>query len=152
MKRSYILSAAAACSLLAVGCGSRGPQYFVASSSTSVLLVQWGQPSNAQASGTITYDSLSGSAPDETLNVQTVPVAVTLNGSSVTFTMTGLAAFLGGGSISGTLSNGGLIITTPPDSTSGEIQSGTLAASNPAAYNAAVASLQESISKQNAVA
>jgi hypothetical protein len=103
-----------------------------------LLLIEWSVPQNGQATGTITYDSPTGSAPGETLNVQTVPVKVTLNGSEVTITLTGLAQFLGGGSLAGTLTGGGLQIITPPDATTGQIESGALASSTTTAYNAAV--------------
>jgi len=137
---------------LTVGCGSSGPAAYLASNGSQVLYVQWGQPSNGQAQGTITYDSASGSAPSESLDVQTVPVTVTINGSAVTFRPTGLDALFGGTSVSGSLGSGGLTITTPPDSTTGEISTGTLASSDASAYNTAVAAVRSRISKQNAVA
>jgi hypothetical protein len=135
--------------LLLVACGSVGPSYYLAGNSTSVLLIEWSAPQNGQAAGTITYDTPTGSAPGETLDVQTVPVKVTLNGSEVTFTLTGLAQFLGGGSLTGTLTGGGLQITMPPDAATGQIQSGTLASSTTSAYNAAVKALQHAIGAQN---
>src|SRR5215469_3070128 len=86
---------------VSAGCGGSGTAYFVASNSTSVLLVQWSAPQDGQATGSITYDSPSGTAPNETLGVQTVPVSVTFNGSSVSMKPTGLYA-LSGETISGT--------------------------------------------------
>ena len=78
---------------VAAGCGGGSvPAYFVGSSSNSVLLVQWSAPQNGQASGSITYDSLSGTAPNETLGVQTVSVSVTISGNSVTMKPAGLLA------------------------------------------------------------
>ena len=115
----------------------------------SVLLIEWATPDNGQAAGTITYDSPQGTAPGESLDVQTVPVTVTLNGGNVTFRLTGLAAFLGGSSFTGTLAGGGLEITPPPDATTGQIQSGTLAGATTAAYDSDVRALQHSIAVQN---
>jgi len=145
-----VTSAAVMCALV-TACGSAGPAYYLASDSNNVLLVQWSAPQNGQASGSITYDSPTGTAPSETLSVQTVPVNVTINGSSVTLKPTGLDALLGG-SVTGALGGGSLTITTPPNGSSGEIQSGTLASSRASAYNAALAALRKGINKQNAVA
>jgi hypothetical protein len=138
-----------AAGLLVVACGAAGPSYYLGGNSSSVLLIEWSAPENGLATGTITYDSPTGGAPGETLNVQTVPVKVTLNGSQVTFTLTGLAQFLGGGSLTGTLTGSGLQITLPPDASTGRIQSGTLASSTTTAYNAAVNVLQHTIRVQN---
>jgi hypothetical protein len=107
------LGIAATAGLLATACGSAAPSYYMASNSSSVLLIEWAAPQGGQATGTITYDSATGSAPDETLDVQTVPVKVTFNGSQVTFTFTGLAEFLGGGSLTGTTTGGSLDIWKP---------------------------------------
>ncbi|MGH3401031.1 MAG: hypothetical protein ACRDRJ_00685 [Streptosporangiaceae bacterium] len=133
-------------------CGSSGPAYFVASSSSQVLLVEWQAPQDGQASGTVTEVQPSGSAPDQTVGVTNVPVDVAISGSQVTLRPTGLYELFGGTSISATLGDGGLTITTPPDSTTGTISTGTLASSTQAAYNADVATLRHHISFANAEA
>ena len=151
MKR---LAAPGAVVVLAAGlvaCGSSaGPSYFLASSTSQVLLIQWNSPQNGQASGVVTYDSVntSGSDPSapDSLSVQNVPVTVTFNGAQVTF-----SGFLGG-SFTGQLSGNQLSITTPPDTSTGQIQTGTLNASDPGTYNAAVAALNKAISSANASA
>jgi hypothetical protein len=151
MKTRAITAAAlaAAAAVALAGCGSSTPAYYLASNSGLVLLIQWQAPQNGQASGTITEDQPSGSAPDETLGVTSVPVDVTINGSSVTLKPTGLDSLFGT-SISGTLGSGGLTVTTPPSSSSnGLISTGTLPSSDAAAYNAAVAVLSHSISGTN---
>jgi hypothetical protein len=61
--------------------GSSGPSYFVTASARQVLLVQWQAPQNGQASGSVTQVQPSGTAPDQTLGVTTVPVDVTIDGS-----------------------------------------------------------------------
>jgi hypothetical protein len=81
-----------------------------------------------------------------------VPVNVTINGSAVTLKPTGLYELFGGTSISGTLSNGALMITTPPDSSTGAISTGLLPSSSPSAYNAAVTVLKHHIRSANAEA
>ena len=148
MKRPWIGLAALLAAAGLTGCGSSpGPAYYLASNSTQVLLIEWNTPANGQASGEITYDSIStggsdASAPD-TLSVQSDPVNVTINGSQVT-----MAGFLSE-SITGTLSGGTLSITAPPDTSTGQITTSTLDASNAASYNTAVATLNKTISADN---
>jgi predicted nucleic acid-binding Zn-ribbon protein len=149
-KIPYCLTAVVACGLIA-GCGGNGPAYYLAGGSASVLLVQWSAPQNGQASGTVTYDSFSGSAPNESLSVDSTPVAVVISGSSITITPTGFGA-LSGVTITGTLGGGGLTINMPPNSTTGQIGSETLAASNATGYNAAVSALRKTIASQNTTA
>jgi hypothetical protein len=150
-RRAGLAVAAATLPVIALaGCGSPGSAYYLASDSSQVLLVEWNTPANGQASGDITYDSISTagsdtSAPDS-LSVQSDPVTVTINGSQVT-----MSGFLGE-SITGTLSSEQLTITTPPDTSTGEITTDTLSASDASAYNDAVASLNKTINQSNATA
>ena len=58
----------------------------------------------------------------------------------------------GGTGITGTLGSGGLTITTPPVSTTGAIDTGTLASSTQSAYNSDVATLRHHLSFANAQA
>jgi len=147
--RLVALAAMTVAAGLAAGCGSSGPAYYLASSSSVVFLAQWAAPQNGQASGSLTYDSITGTAPDETIDVQTMPVNVAMDGGNITFTPSGLDSFLGT-SVSGTLSGGELTITAPPDSTTGQLETDSLAASSPSAYNSAVGVLRKAISNQNA--
>src|SRR5580658_7102014 len=134
--KAISLAASAALVLLGVAaCGSSGPAYYLAIGSGAVLLVQWQAPQGGQAAGSITEDQTDGTAPDETLEVNTVPVKVVIDGDQVSFTVTGFDALFSGGSIDGTLNNGDLTITTPPDSGNGAIQTSTLGSSGPSSYN-----------------
>jgi hypothetical protein len=146
--QAALLLALAVCGLAA--CGSRGPSYFLARNSGAVLLVQWQAPVNGQANGSITYDRPVGTAPDETLGVTSVPVAVSINGSQVTLAVTGLDAIFGGETLSGMLSDGNLTLTMPPNSSTGAISTGTLISSGPSSYNSAVGALRRSIGRDNA--
>jgi hypothetical protein len=89
---------------------------------SQVVLIQWNAPQNGEASGTVTYDSVSTSGSDpsapDSLSVQSAPVTVTFNGDQVTF-----SGFLGG-SFTGQLSGGQLSITTPPTRARGRFRQG----------------------------
>lgn len=152
LKKIITAAALVAVGIFTTACGSSRPAYFMAEQSNQIVLVQWQQPQNGEASGTFTEVQPSGTAPDQTLGVNTVPVDVTINGSTVTLKPTGLYQLFGGTSLNGTLSNGGLTITTPPDTSTGTVNTGTLPSSSPTAYNAAVAALRHSISQGNAQA
>jgi hypothetical protein len=147
------ISAAFLPALAACG-GSPGSAYYVyaggSGESRGVLLVEWGTPQGSQIQGTITIDGIGISdAPHESLSVSSVPFTGTINGSSVTMTASGLP---GGTTINGTLGTGTLTITEPPDSSTGAIQSGTLAAASISTYNGDVASLRAAISGANILA
>ncbi len=148
MKRPWLGLAAPVLAAGLAGCGSSpGPAYYLASNSTQVLLIEWNTPANGQASGEITYDSIStggsnASAPDS-LSVQNDPVQVTINGSQVT-----IGGFLSD-TLTGTLSGSSLSITAPPDTSTGQITTSTLNASDAASYNAAVAALNKTIGTDN---
>lgn len=156
-ERKVIKAATAALAALLLLClaacgATSGPSYFVTASARQVLLVQWQTPQNGQASGSVTQVQPSGTAPDQTLGVTTVPVDVTIDGSQVTLRPTGLYELFGGTSITATVGNGGLTITLPPDSSSGDISTGTLSHASASAYNADVAALRRSIRQGNAQA
>lgn len=123
-----------------------GTSYYVASNANAVLLVTW----NSSGSGTITYDSVntSGSDPSapDSLSVDTSPVGVTINGSEITFT-----GFLGA-TVNGSLDGSTLTITSAPDTSTGQITTDTLSASDPSAYNSAVSVLNQTISAVNSQA
>jgi len=151
--KSIILTLALAAGLMAglTACGGGSePAFYMASGSGFVSLVQWQPPVNGESHGTVTDDEPTGTLPDQTLNVTNVPVNVTINGSQVTLTPTGLYA-LSGTVIDGSLGSDGLTITSAPGS-NGTISAGTLPPSTAAAYNAAVAALRKNIGQANATA
>jgi hypothetical protein len=127
-----------------------GSSYYLASSSTEVDLVTW----NANGAGTITTDTIDSSGSDPSapysLKVQTANVSVAINGSQVTITA---SSWFGSATINGTMNgDGSLTITAPPDSSTGQISSGTLEPSSPDKYNAAVDALNATISIDNSQA
>jgi hypothetical protein len=127
------------------GCGSSGPSYFLISTPSEVLVVSWPAPQNGQASGTITDVATSGTAPSETVDVTTVPAAVTLNGSQVTVRASG--PFSTAPNIPGTLK--GSTLTLTPTSSSGQIVTLTLQSSDVTAYNQAAAKLRQDVAGVN---
>lgn len=152
MKGLIVLAVlAVAAPLLATGCGSPGPAYYLASNSSAVELVQWAAPANGQAQGDVTYDSVStggsnASSPDS-LSVQSDPVMVTISGSQAT-----LSGFLGA-SVSGQInSSGDLVLDSPPDSSTGQITDAVLVPSSASAYNAAVRAVDKTVAADNAQA
>jgi len=140
--------------MLAACSGSSGPAYYVYAGGTGqsrgILLIAWSAPQDSQVQGTITYDTVDTSdAPQESLAVNSAPFTGMINGSSVVLTTSGL---LGGTTINGTLGDGTLTITTPPDSSTGTIHSATLTAASTSTYNSDLASLRASISRANVLA
>lgn len=142
-----IFVCAAALGLAACG-GSSGPQTYLASDSSEVVLVQW-QPDSNGIQGTLADDSISGTAPSESVSVQSAPFTGTINGSSVTLNING-GFLVGTKALYATLNDGTLAINTL--SSGGSIQSGNLQSSSTSAYNQAVAALHKSISQANAQA
>jgi outer membrane murein-binding lipoprotein Lpp len=125
---------------------SSGPQTYVSSGPTHVVLVEW-QSASTGIDGTFTVDTVAGTAPAESVSVQSVPFTGAITGSSMTLTFD--EDFLGGTkTLYATL--GGSTLTINVLSSGGAIQSGTLHSSNTQAYNAAVAALHKSISQTNA--
>jgi outer membrane murein-binding lipoprotein Lpp/ElaB/YqjD/DUF883 family membrane-anchored ribosome-binding protein len=139
----------AAAAVLVAGCSSRTPAYYVGANRTAAVLITWSAQQNGQARGTITDDTMSGNAPSETVQVQTIPVTVRFNGTDVSFNGTRIYA-LGTATISGTLSGGRLSITAP-DAT-GYLESAVLRSGTRAAYNSDVAKLRLRVSHANTAA
>ena len=134
--------------------GSPGPSYYVyaggSGQSRAVMLIQWSAPQGSQLQGTITYNGVNVSnAPQESLSVTSAPFTGTINGSTVTMTV---SALFSGSTINGTLGSGTLTITAPPDSSTGTIQSGTLTAASVSTYNNDVAALRTAIGHANVLA
>jgi hypothetical protein len=142
---AILLIGLAACGSPAEG-APPGTSYYLASNANAVLLITW----NSSGTGTITYDSINtgGSDPSApySLSVDSSPVGVTVNGDEVT-----ISGFLGA-SFNGSLSGSTLTITSPPDTSTGQITTDTLTASDPSAYNTAVNTLNSTISTDNAQA
>ncbi|MGH3300686.1 MAG: hypothetical protein ACRDOK_03200 [Streptosporangiaceae bacterium] len=136
----------ASSALLAVGCGGSQPTYYVGTDGTAVALITWSAPQTGRALGTITDDTLSGTAPSEAVNVQTVPVTVRVNGRDVSFNGSGLSA-LAGATITGTLSGATLRITAPD--ASGYLESAVLRSATRAAYESDLAKLRQRVSHAN---
>jgi hypothetical protein len=139
----------AAATVLVAGCGSTRPAYYVGSDRTAAVLIMWSPQQNGRARGTITDDTLSGTAPSEVVQVQTVPVTVRFNGAAVSFSGTRIYA-LGTATISGTLSGGRLSITAP-DAT-GYLESAVLRPGSRAVYNSDVAKLRQRVSHADTTA
>jgi hypothetical protein len=84
MRRGLVAGAAGALVVAGVAaCGSSGSSYFLASDSKAVLLVEWGQVSGGIASGTITYDDLTGTVPAKSVGVDSTPMTIGFPSSSV---------------------------------------------------------------------
>jgi outer membrane murein-binding lipoprotein Lpp len=139
----------AASAMLVAGCGSSRPAYYVGTDSTAAVLITWSALRNGHALGTITDDTLSGTAPSEIVQVQTVPVTVRFNGTAVTFNGARIYA-LGTTTISGTLSGGQLTITAPD--ASGYLESAVLRSGTRAVYNSDLAKLRQRVSHADTTA
>ncbi len=134
--------------LLAAGCGSRSA-YYVGTNRSTAVLITWSAQQHGRARGTIIDDTLSGTAPSETMQVQTVPVIVRFNGKDVSFTGIGIYA-LGVVTITGTLTGGRLSITAPD--ASGYLESAVLRSGTRAVYNSDLARLRQQMSHANTAA
>ena len=145
--RPVAVVAAGLAALALTACGSSGPSsssYYVARDASEIVLVTWSPPHNGHARGTITNDSITGTAPDEAVRVQTVAVNVTINGGDVILKPAGLYAVFGY-ALAGTLSADSLGITPPPDSSTGQLWPTTLSTSDPASYNKMLARLHTQV-------
>jgi hypothetical protein len=134
---------------VAVSRSSSGPTSFLASSSSDVGFVQWQPDSSGGISGTIIYDYISGTAPNETVSVESVPFTGSIDGSSVTMNVNG-GFLVGTRTLHATLKGGLLTFTTL--SSGGSLGSSTMVQSSTAAYNAAVAALHRGVDHANLVA
>lgn len=130
----------------AAGCGGTAQTYYVGSDGTTVALIKWSGPQTGRAMGMITDNTLSGSAPTQTVNVQSVPVTVRVQGKNVSFAGSGLFA-LAGATITGTLTGGTLRITAPD--ASGYLESAVLRPATPAIYNSDLAKLRQHMGRDN---
>jgi outer membrane murein-binding lipoprotein Lpp len=139
----------AAAAMLVAGCSSNRPGYYVGTDRTAAVLITWSAQQNGQARGTITDDTLAGTAPSEVVQVHTVPVTVRFDGTDVSFNGTRIYA-LGTATISGTLSGGRLNITAP-DAT-GYLGSAVLRSGTRALYNSDLARLRRTVSDANTTA
>ncbi|MGB6455868.1 MAG: hypothetical protein WBH47_15440 [Streptosporangiaceae bacterium] len=140
---------AAAGAVLAAGCGGSRSTYYVGTNGTAVALITWSAPQSGRASGTITAATLSGTAPTQKVNAQTVPVTVRLNGSDVSFNGSRLAA-LAGPMVTGTMRGGRLTITAPD--ASGYLESAVLRSATSAVYGSDLAKLRQRVSRDNTAA
>jgi outer membrane murein-binding lipoprotein Lpp len=139
----------AAAAVLVAGCGGSKPAYYVGTDSTAAVLITWSAQQNGRAQGTITDDTLSGTAPSEIVQVQTVPVTVRFNGTDVSFNGTRIYA-LGTTTITGTLTGGQLTITAPD--AGGYLESAVLRSGTRAVYDLDLARLRERVSHADTTA
>jgi len=147
--RRMLPIAMAAAAVLVAGCGGSRSAYYVGTDSTAAVLITWSAQQNGHAQGTITDDTLSGTAPSESVQVQTVPVTVRFKGTEVSFNGSRMYA-LGTPTISGTLSGGQLTITAPD--ASGYLESAVLRSGSRAVYDSDLASLRQRVSHANTTA
>jgi hypothetical protein len=142
-----IVTASAA--VLAAACSSGGPVYYVGADGGTVALIRWSAQENGRVRGTITDDTLSGTAPSETVSVQNVPVTLKFNGSDVSFNGPGIYT-LAGANITARLSGGTLHITAPE--ASGYLESAVLRAASQAVYDSDLARLRLRVRHDNVAA
>jgi outer membrane murein-binding lipoprotein Lpp len=148
MRRTLPIVIAAA-GLLAVGCGSGRSAYYVGTDRSTAVLITWSAQQHGRARGTITDDTLAGTAPSETVQVQTVPVTVRFNGTDVSFTGSRIYA-LGVVTITGTLTGGRLNISAPD--ASGYLESAVLQSGTRAVYDSDLSRLRQRVSDANTAA
>jgi hypothetical protein len=170
MRRALIAGAAGALVVAGVAaCGSSGASYFLASDGSAVLLVEWGPVSDGIASGTITYDDLTGTAPDESVGFDNTPMTISFPGSPVrktgfvdggaqgtmrrvTISPAGLYDVFGESRIPGTLSGDTLTLNLRPDASKGLLSVDVLKAAASQPYNVAVGKLQNEVTSDNTTA
>ena len=128
---------------------SPGPSSFLASNSAQVEFIQWQPAASGGIQGTIASDQVSGTAPDETVSVQSVQFTGTVNGSSVTMNIDG-GFLVGIRTLNATLNGGTLSLSFV--GSSGSIQTSTFVQSGISAYNLAVAALHKQVSHANVLA
>jgi len=146
MSRSTVIAASAMALLILPGCGSSGgPAAYVAAFGNEVDYIQWQQSSSGHLQGSMTVDQISGTAPAETLSVNTTPFTGNINGSSVSLTFGGL--FGTTANVVGGISGSTLTLQVPQSD--GTIQSASFAQGNLTAFNRAVATLRRQIQTDN---
>lgn len=128
---------------------SSGPSSFLASNSSQVEFIQWQPAASGGIQGTIASDQASGTAPNETVAVQSVQFTGTVNGSSVTMNIDG-GFLVGIRTLNATLNGGTLSLSFV--GSGGSIQTSTLVQSSTSAYNTAVAALHKQVSHANLLA
>jgi hypothetical protein len=131
-----------------VGRGSSGPPAYLATNSGQVEFITW-QQAGSGIQGTIAADSITGTAPDEAVSVQSVPFTGSINGSTVTMTVNG-GFLVGTRTVTATLNGSALSISFV--GSSGAFQTSTLTQSTAGAYNAAVAALHSRAHQANVLA
>jgi hypothetical protein len=167
MRRALIAGTAGVLVMAGVAaCGSSGPTYFLGTSSTAVLLVEWGPVSGDVASGTVTYDDLTGAAPDSSVGLDNTPMTIIFHGWSVrrigivdggaqdtkrrvTIRLSALYDVFGQSSIPGMLSGDTLTLNPPPDASTGLLSAKVLKPASSQQYNAAVGKLQNEVTNEN---
>lgn len=149
MKHVAAVCAATAVLVGVVSCGSpAGPASYLGTDHADVVFIQWQAPTSAgHLQGTMTVDRVAGTAPGETVSVNSIPFTGSISGNSVTLTVTVLFVTE---HIFGTLSGGRLTIQST--TSNGTIQSGALVQADVSGYNKAVAALHARVRQANLVA
>jgi len=125
------------CLPVLAACGSSpGPATFLNATSSEVVFIQWQNQTGHSVQGMMTDDTLSGTAPDETVSAQRASFTGTINGSSVSLTFNALFT---SGMVYGAMDSTSLTLQIPQ--TSGQFRPSTLIAANVTSYNNAVARL-----------
>lgn len=128
--------------------GSSGPPAYLATRSGQVEFITW-QQTGSGIQGTVAYDSITGTAPNEAVSVQSAPFTGNINGSTVTMTFNG-GFLVGTATVTATVNGGTLSVSFI--GSSGSYQTYTLTQSSASAYNAAVAALHRGVDHANLVA
>jgi hypothetical protein len=142
-----------ACGLVLPACSSSpGPASYLYAGSSDVVFVQWQPgPASGDIQGTLTEDTVTGTAPEQSVSVTSIAITGTRAGSSVTIRGADLlSALFGSGILTGTVS--GNMLTLNVVTASGSIQPGELAKAGTSAYNTAVAALDRETHQANLAA
>jgi hypothetical protein len=149
MRRAVILATPALALLALSGCGhSGGPATYLATSGTAVALIQWQESSSGHLQGTIFEDQVSGTALSETIYASSRLFTGSVNGSSVSLTLSGLFGIEP--RVSGTLS--GNTLTLQVRQNDGTVQQATFTAAGFSDFQKAAAALLSRIQNANNVA
>jgi len=145
--------AAAALTLIAAGCGGSGSlARYMATSSSSVVLVQWQAASSGRLHGTFTaYVAYAANPPDLRVSSSSTPFTGTISGGTVTLDFPTRLRFFSSpvgppslARIHGTLSGGVLTLRIPH-----AIRGYRLTRAGIAAYNKAISALRSRVSRAN---